>query len=184
MLTTSCDADMDACCVDLGDIAAHILDRVYAAVAACYDDECLKPAPYLTMGNGDDGVGDALTVSFSAAELSPDSVRNGAALRLPMVVARFVVRLHESGWPTATTAGDVVRPPDPADQNRAAQQAYAHGEKMYRTLLGMNARREMLPASVKGCGPASVGPLTPVPPRGGVVGWTVTVQIPVAWGGG
>lgn len=184
MLDVSCDPNSVDCCTVLSDIAAHLLDATHGALLECYRDPCLAPTPYMTMGNGDDAVRDSLTVSFSTAEMTPGSLAAGAPVRLPMVTARFSVRLHESGWPTATITGDTINPPDPAAQNRAAVQSFAHGEKMYRKLLHMQSTRQLVPATVKGCGPGAVGPLTPVPPRGGVVGWVTTVTIPVPWGGG
>lgn len=176
--------DPDPCCTDLSSIAYHLLTSLHEAISSCYPEECLVPTPYLTMGQGDDGVGSSLTVAVASAVPTTASSPNGTLIRLPMVNAVFTVRLLEAGWPTVAVVGSDIRPPDPVDQNRFALQVFGRGERLYRKLLHMNATHQMLPDEVKGCGAASISQLVPIPPRGGVVGWSTSVTIPVRWGGG
>ncbi len=176
--------DDDPCCSDLSLIAAHLLDALHESLTPCYPEACLVPQPYLTMGQGDDGVGSSLTVAVASALPTTGSSPNGTMVRLPMVNAVFTIRLLEAGWPTVTVSGSDIKAPDPVEQNRIALQVFGRGERLYRKLLHMNATRQLLPAEVKGCGAASISQLVPIPPRGGVVGWSTTVTVPVRWGGG
>lgn len=176
-----------ACCGDLYTIAAHLLENVHEALLDCYQG---VPCPlddlnaYVTLGGGDDSITDALTVAFASAAASQGSVRGGMMVPLTLQRATFTVRLRESGWPRATVEQGVIVPPSPSLQNALARHAYAHGEKMYRTLLWMQSNRQLIPSSVRGCSNPSVGPLTPLSPTFGVIGFTVPVTVDVPFGGG
>lgn len=185
MLITGCVEPPEVCCVDLYAIASHILTASYDALLPCFDGlECDPLAAYVTIGAGDDGVADALTVEIDTTAPSAGSTVGGRTLPLPLMRAGFTVRLRESGWPTARIDGGKVVAPPPADQNEAARQFVAHGEKLYRNLLNMHSRRQLIPESVPGCGAPLIGALTPMPPRGGVVGWFVSIVVDVPFGGG
>lgn len=185
MLSVTCADDYVPCCDDLWNVASWLLAHVGDALDPCLVGAGCAPLPrYVTMGAGDDGVGDKLNVGINSVAPSPASTVNGRTLPFPIIRAEFVVRLHESGWPTIQRQGDLILAPPPEDQAKAARQALAHAEMMYRTLTNLNATRRMLPPTVRGCGNPLLGPLTPVPPRGGVIGWTASVTVDVAWGGG
>lgn len=186
MLVTNCAEDPAVCCVDLFAIATHLLTSSYDALAPCFEGiECAPLAAYVTMGGGDDGVVDALTVEINQTAPVAVAGAGGRTLPLPAVRAAFTVRLRESGWPTVRVGENgQIFPPDPVTQNRAARQALAHGEKLYRNLLHLNATRNIIPEGVAGCGAPTLGALTPITPLGGVVGWFVPITVDVLWGGG
>lgn len=184
MLITDCTESPDVCCIDLFAIANHILSNVYDSLLPCFANvECEPLSAYVTLGNGDDGVTDALSIAIVNVAPSQGSQPGGALLQLPLTRAQFNLRLLESGWPTASVEGGVITAPNPVIQNEAARQAYAHGEQMYRKLIHMNATRQMIPAEVRGCGNVGVSPLTPINPRGGTVGWLVAITVDVPFGG-
>jgi hypothetical protein len=185
MLVSDCANPPEVCCVDLHAIATHLLTNVFDALLPCFAGvECDPLQAYVTLGNGDDGVADALSVAFTTMSPSQASAPGGRLLPLPLVRAQFTIRLLESGWPTAQVADGTIIAPDPVAQNEAARQSYAHGEAMYRKLLHMNSQRALMPDSVRGCGNIALAPLTPLPPRGGVVGWVTAVTVDVPFGGG
>lgn len=185
MLIVNCDDDFEMCCTDLHAIATHLLDQVWRNLEPCYADfGCAPLERYVTAGNGDDGIPDKLNVGINSVGTSPASIVANRTLPIPAVRAEFVVRLHESGWPTVRAEGSTILAPAPAEQAKAIRQSLGHAEMMYRTLLALHSTRQLIPAGVRGCGNALLGQLFPVPPRGGVIGWTATVTVDVLWGGG
>lgn len=184
MLPTNCDVSDDVCCVDVWGIAEHLRSNVLTAVNACIDDECELLLSYVTMGQGDDGVVNSLAVAFMGTSFSPGSQQSGAKLSImPLVRARFDVRIRENGWPIVNTEGGVVNAPDPERQHALARHAFAHGEAMYRKLLAMHAAQTLIPTAHKRQ-KASLSDLFPLPPLGGTIGFYATVTADVAWGGG
>jgi len=176
-----------ACCSSLFDIADHLLSNVFTALQSCYS---VSPCPvdslyaYVTMGRGDDGVLDSLSVNFTSATPSVGTNGSGRTLSLGLYRAVFTVRLVESGWPTVEVVNGEVFAPNPVKQNALARHAFAHGEAMYRKLIQMVNQRNITPATVLGCSNATIGPLTPLTPLGGSVGFTTQIMIDVPWGGG
>jgi hypothetical protein len=164
--------------VSLHDIAAHLLAEVYDAVSGCYPGpDCCEPlAAYVTLGNGDDGITDSLTVSFGSIASSPNTRPGG----LSLWKATFNVRLSESGWPTARVEGEAITLPTPSEQATAARHVLSMGEAIHRRLSMLQSQRGLTPPGVR-CSNASVGVMTPVPPQGGVVGWLVPVVIDLPW---
>jgi hypothetical protein len=137
----------------------------------------------VTAGAGDDGVPDSLTVSILGVGPSLPSSPQGHVVQLPLVRSRFLIRLIESGWPTVQTSGTTILTPQPADQNEAGRQWLAHGELLYRTILGARARHQLLPGNLRTT-PIGLGDLTPVRPLGGLAGWTVELVVDLPFGGG
>jgi hypothetical protein len=163
--------------VSLHDIAAHLLSETYQAIMQCYPSSCCEPiAAYVSAGDGDDGVKDALTVAVTGVAPSPNTVPG----QFGLYKAGFNVRLRESGWPTARQEGDVLVLPTPAEQSAAARHVFAMGEAMHRRLAFLNANRSMTPPGTR-CSNATLGPLTPLRPQGGVIGWLVQVTVDLPW---
>jgi hypothetical protein len=166
----------DPCCTDLYSIAAHLLAAVYDALKACCTEGCDELAAYVTLGNGDDGVKDALTVQFTTVAASPNTRAGGFGLYR----ATFQVILRESGWPTARVEDDSIILPQPSEQAAAAQYIYARGEAIHRKLTYMQASRTLVPTGTV-CVAATVGTMNPLNPLGGVVGWSVPVTTDLPW---
>ena len=172
-------------CVDLIDIAEHVLDECYRALLPILgpqtDGNILRA--YTTVGpGGDDGVVDALCVSFLGAGPTPGSTAGNITTAYPGIKARFQVSLVESGWPMVKIEGSRVTLPGTTEIAAASRHAYAHGEALYRHIISLNNGRRiapMFPGSV-----ASIGPLTPRPPQAGIVGWIVNFEVLMGWGGG
>ena len=166
----------EPCCVNLSDIANHLLNETWNALDECGEDACKDILAYVTMGAGDDGVVDALTVSFLST--SP----TGSLLPgVPNLYrASFNVRLVESGWPMAFAQDGVIVLPDPAAQAAAARYMLGRGEAIHRRLAYLSSSRGLTPSSVR-CSNGTVGALSPLAPLGGVVGWIMQVTLDLPW---
>jgi hypothetical protein len=185
MLPNDCDVPPSVCCTSLYSIAEHILINVNAVLLDCLKaSDCEPLHAYVTMGEGDDAVPNALTVEFDLAAPTPGSNRNNT--QVPFIISRatFTVRLRESGWPTVKTRDNRIIIPKPETQNRAAKHAFAHGELMYRQLLYMQHSGTLIPATVKGCTNTVIGSLNPMRPEGGIIGFFAQVSTDLAWGAG
>lgn len=179
-----CVTSDDVCCTSLYDIANHILAGVYESLLECYQPSFCNGGgvlAYVTMGNGDDLVLDALTVSINDVSPTVNTVRNNQTLAIGLYEATFTVRLLESGWPMAYEENGEIFVPDPVEQNALARHAYGHGERMYRKLAYMASHGDLTPADVS-CTKAVVYPLTPLSPSGGSVGWKANVSMILPWG--
>jgi len=172
-----CGLGSDQCCTSLSDIASHLLSETFDALTECHISDCGEQVlAYVTMGLGDDGVSDSLTVSVGSVNPSA-----GTRPGLPgLYRAAFDVRLQESGWPTAYVDGDVVVLPDPVLQASASAYMLSRGEALHRRLAALAANRGLVPAGVR-CSNGSVGALTTIRPQGGVVGWTCQVVVDLPW---
>ena len=184
--TGGCSPSELTCCTDLFDIANNLLEKVLLALNGCISNgECPGEglSAYVTMGSGDDAIPNAVTVEFETSASTPGST-SGSGRPFPIGISRttFTVRLKESGWPTVQTHQNTISAPSPADQHAAARHAFAHGELMYRTLLQMRATNTIVPSSVHGCLNTMVGPLLPLRPLGGIIGFTAQVMVDLPWG--
>lgn len=180
-----CVTSDNVCCTSLYDIANHILAGVYESLLECYQPSFCNGGgvlAYVTMGNGDDLVLDALSVAISEVRPSDATIRNNQTSPLPMFSATFNVRLIESGWPMAYEENGEIFVPDPVEQNALARHAYGHGERMYRKLAYMAAHGDLTPAGVA-CTKAVLYALQPLAPSGGSIGWTASVVMQLPLGG-
>lgn len=179
-----CGITDDVCCTALFDTADWLLQQVYPVVSACVaTSECIPPLlAYVTLGVGDDGVRDALTVAVGAtapSQVSLDGV--GRQVGFSLYRTTYRVQLRESGWPMAQVLGGDIHAPDPVLQNTLARHAYAHGEQMYRKLEQMRLARTLTPTTLPRPSVALLGPLVPLQPQGGVVGFYADVQVDMQW---
>jgi hypothetical protein len=145
------------CCNDLYIIAQHLLSSVWGALRPCYEgvhvegkhgdgqDQALFT--YVTMSTSDDALIDSLSVVLRGVGSPRSEVTQTGPVQ---VVASYEVRLLESGWPMVEIDGTVISAPEPALQAEAARQALGHGEKVFRTLMSMNARRQIIPLGIPG----------------------------------
>lgn len=174
--TTPC-ADTEPCCVSMYDIALHLLTETFDAVSACYPGTCVEPLrAYVTLGDGDDGIVDSLTVSAGTTVASPNTIPGSFGLWR----ATFNVRLRESGWPTARVEGDAIMLPPPEEQAIAAKHVFSMGEAIHRRLSYLMSNRRLVPDGVR-CSNATLGAMLPLNPQGGVVGWVVPVIVDLPW---
>lgn len=170
-----CEIDDTVCCNTLYDIAEHILDTVHTAILVCTPTPpgCAPLLKYVTLGDGDDMIVDALTVAYQGIGTIED-----VQATVTVYSVDYKVLLRESGWPTATVDGTVIRPPDPAIQNALARQVYSHMETMMRKLrwMAQAGHRRMAPVGTSYVR-ARLSNMTPLPPQAGVVGADITVTV-------
>lgn len=173
------------CCTSLYDIAYHILAEVHKDLVQCHEPSPCSPGwiTYVTMGDGDDAVMDALSVSVVNVRPSPNSQTGGKLSPASAFLADFRVRILEAGWPMVREENGELFQPDPVEQNALARHAFGHGERMYRTLISKIANGQIVPNGMNCMSPV-LGPLTPIKPAGGTVGWRADVTLTLTWGGG
>lgn len=168
----------EVCCTSLFDVADHILQIAFCAVAGCSVVECdlEEIVGYVSMGERiEDPASDFLVVSLSSVSPSPGSADQVGNMQNPTYRARFQVKLSETGWPMPTGDEDEIIPPLPSLMQNASRHAYAHGEAMYRALANALARKT-LNVSCADCY-QQIEPLRPVEPSGGTVGWVTYVTL-------
>lgn len=174
--TVPCDTP-EACCESLYAVANHLLTEVYDALLTCYPTENCEPlAAYVTLGLGNDGIPDALTVAATAIDPSPSS-RPGI---FGIWRANFAIILKESGWPTAHVEGNEIILPSPVLQAAASSHVYAMGEAMHRKLANLFATKSLTPSG-SGCTNATFNSMFPLTPQGGIVGWQASVTTDLPW---
>ncbi len=171
------------CCPTFYDIGYHILTRAFAAV-----QPCSAPSPcetvwhtYVTIGDGDDGVMDALSVALMGVGPSSKSQDTGRLSPIMQIKADYRVRLLDSGWPMVHEDDGVIVQPDPAEQNALARHSYARGEALYRGLLNDVVNGTILPTGMA-CSATTIDRLLPLKPAGGTVGWYTTISLTLALG--
>jgi hypothetical protein len=172
------------CCDVLFSVGESIKDHALAGVnnPDCYLDECHNPNVdgIVTIGRASSyPQADLLTVSME--RLSPRQVRPaaGRATGSTSFVSVWQVELIESGWVTFEDAGEEEAAlPDPGYVSALAMHSYSHAEQMFRRVANAVSSGKIAGCPGNNCG-ASLGDLTPIEPRGHLVGWTLTVTVPV-----
>lgn len=167
--------DDSVCCDMLYEIGSRILDVVMCALA-----DCIPITPcganelkgYLTVGREvQDPTSDYVAVSLTQANPTPRSMDENGNRKINLLRAQYQVRLLETGWPQPQGDFEDIFYPTPEQYMIAARHSYAHGEVMYRALLVAD---RLNPYCKRDCY-TQIGPLTPVEPRGGSVGWETYV---------
>lgn len=154
----------------------HLLDRSYDALQQAVHAKCCEtPIAYLSQGEGDDGIVDALTVVLKT--ITPEPGQAGQMFRNRAV---FDVRLREAGWPMVSTDNTSIDMPDPKVQHALAGHAWAHAEAVYRRLVYLAQQRELQPRGMRVMD-GVVGTMRMLSPQGGVVGMVVPVTITMPW---
>lgn len=182
----SCEITTETCCTALFDIANYILNVVYEGLVGCLPLDCdgnpMPLAKYVTMGSGDDGIADSLTVAFQGSTITQNS-SDGRGVTMPIIMERgeFEIRLRESGWPIVTTNG-VVNAPEPAVQHAIARHAYAHIEQFRKTIRMMVAQKNVSPAGVPKPNFCQLLDLRTLNPQGGIVGCVASIRMTLPWG--
>ena len=186
MLKVDCPVDEGVCCVEMFGFANNVLTVVYNDLLDCYEAGPEDPlVAYVTMGGGDDGIYDGLSVRVLRIKPSIGSALNGTQFGPVLIRGTFEVRLLESGWPTVSVNGTTVILPEPTEQHEAARQALAHGEAVYRSLLRHRRDGSFIEGlTALGGAQIDIGDLEPITPLGGVIGWRVSVVVDLPWGGG
>lgn len=178
-----CDIPDESCCNVVYDVAEHLLAQVYDALSNCYDGDCDKPQAYITVGFGDDGIQDALTVAIQQVTPSPatGTGRGGVSMYMGLYRCTYEIRLRESGWPMVQVEGNTIVTPDPERQNALARHLFSHGEMMYRKIHQLHNAFNLVPSTMPRPANAIIGNLFPLNPSGGIVGWTCTLQLDLPW---
>jgi hypothetical protein len=171
------------CCDALFSVGEKILAHALEAVnnPACYLDECHNPniEGIVTLGRASSyPQADLLTCSMQRLFVKPAQNRQGQIAAAPAFLSTWELELIESGWVTFEDAGnEQVGIPDPGYIQMLALYSYSHAEQMFRRVANAIAVGD-LGCRGNGCG-ATIGDLVPVDPLGHLVGWRLSVTVPV-----
>lgn len=173
--------DLELECNTVYAYANHLLCAARDALGSCFRGGSCRDhiRSYLSMGAGDDGIPDSLIVVTQPMVATSSTATIGPSLyQLP-----FDVRLRESGYPIsqAVNGGNSISYPDPDLQHYATMQSMAHGEAIHRRLSAMKSAGALSPDGYR-CTRGLVGQMVPLPPQGGVVGWSIIVTLTIPWG--
>lgn len=179
MIQADC-SPVEAICNTLYDYAEHLRCQAMDALDGCFDGGCDgKIRSYLTMGSGDDGIPDALTVA-----IGPFTPTAGTGTVGPSVYqAQFDVRLRESGYPMVQAAegGRSIAYPDPQLQHAATRRVMGHAGAILGRLSMLKANGGLAPEGYR-CSRGVIGSMVPLPAQGGVSGFSITVVLNLPWG--
>jgi hypothetical protein len=176
-----CNEPEQPCCETLFGIGEHLLGVVLPGLLECIGEPaCPVDDLYAYVTHGpvsEDPLCNSLTVTLNSINPSPgSSTPQATTLIAPALRAEYVIRLRESGFPTAYDDGDTIYAPDPQHIHHASRFSYAHGERMFRDILIAHSRRELAPCS---CQVVQIGTFTPLPASGGCVGWEIAIVLDV-----
>lgn len=179
--TNACVDVVDAMCNTIYAYAEHLRCEAMHALDQCFVGGSCRDSirSYLSLGAGDDGIADSLIVVAGQMVLTAGTVSVGPS----MWRAPFDIRLRESGYPMAGAAdgGRSIAAPDPDAQHRATMLMMSHGEAIHRRMSALKASGSLAPEGYR-CSRGLITGSGPLAPQGGVAGWTVSLQIDLAWG--
>lgn len=167
--------DIPASCTLLYEVTQSVVKVAYDAVAAQLDPAvCDNFTGLVTHAEPHHPDGDYVA-GWIAGIIARDRNQNTAAgLVFPLMVAEIGVKLMESGYPTISGTG----PPPLEGLAKAALHSYSHIEAMARAIfanVGIGGRDRIL----RDCGWQGMSAWRPIPPSGGLIGWTFTVSLSV-----
>lgn len=149
--------------------------------ALCPDlvgDDCSQFTAYVTIGEPVHPWGEYL--GGWIIDVSPYNPRNSQAGQLqviPRALVQVGLKLMEQGWPMVgvPNADDI---PSFEEVQAAAVQSMSHAERITRALYNACSLHSFTPS---GCQFQGMGSMRPVPPGGGLAGWTWGVQLALTW---
>lgn len=130
----------------------------YVSIDAPPADHCDLLAVYLS----------SYGPTATSLNLATRSAGQGIA---PTMEAHWGVELWEAAYPNVSTEGERFVLPDPDVLHTVNAYVYRHGLAMYSSVLNGYFAGTLLNACTK----VLFGPLAPIAPQGGCVGWTFTV---------
>lgn len=165
----------DPCCDQLYGYADEFLQICLTALAQC-DDNCVEIPGFVTVGPFvSRPSNDYLAVWMGEVRPSGATDRRGAPLLSGMAIATFNFKLMETGWPMPSANEGTIELPPVEDVHEAGKHSTGHAEAILRAIVNAAVTKNF------GCGYHSWVPLTPVPPAGGMAGWTGGIVVDVEW---
>lgn len=180
--TASC-ADLisgDVCCDTTWLVGDRLRSVAFEAVCCCAESGCASRPwrSFTTIGTQiQDPLGESLIVTMTS--LAPTSTTDRG--KLPIITphrAIYLIQMRESGWPTIkTNANNEILVPDSSLVNAVSKHVQAHGEKMYRALVGgQQAQTLFAPRTNSHITGVTISPLTPIGPDM-LAGWSMQVAV-------
>jgi hypothetical protein len=168
----------EPCCDSLYTAADALLTVAYAALVECAGEElCSTVQSFVAAADPHLAMQDYVAVWYTEATLSPRSNRTDQlkTLLVQQPEVTFTVKVSESGYPTGEQVGTEIGEPSADELDWAGKHALGHAESVYRAVLD----------SVRGshvCGTLkAIGPLRPIGPSGGVIGFAFAITTEIAW---
>lgn len=114
----------------------------------------------------------ATSIGPSAAAVNQQALL-GCLVNYPQLQIEWTVDLWENGYPTIDREGQRVTVPDPDTLHNVNQWVYVHGLAAYNAVIQGTVDGSIdFPSVINN---TVVGPLVPLTPEGGVVGWRFRV---------
>lgn len=169
---SDCDISGDVCCTSIYDAISAVVGVAHAGVVACLGEAlCDSVTGYVSIAQPNNPTGDYVAgwmVSMDA-RAGANAAQQGMMLVVPTLT--IGIRLMETGYPMVNEGGGGTVPSF-NQLNAISLHAYSHAEMMYRRVLNALVTRQ-----ISCCGFQAIGPLVPVEPSGGLVGYQFTVTV-------
>ena len=166
------------CCESLYTAAQAILTVAQGALEECAGEELCRELygfvgaaePHLAMQN-------YVAVWYTETTLEPQGNRSGAlkTLMVQQPTVTFTVKVSEGGYPTGEQVGTQIAEPSAAALDWAGKHALGHAEAVYRQTVD-SLRTDHICGTLK-----AIGPLRPLGPSGGVIGFAFSVALEIPW---
>jgi len=167
--------DTTASCTLLYQVVQSVVQVAYDAVAKQVDPAaCDDFTGLVTHAEPHHPDGDYVAGWIAGIVPRDRNQNTTAGLVFPRMVAEIGVKLMESGYPTIGQDG----PPPLEALAKAALHSYSHVEAMARAIfanVGLGGQDKIL----RDCGWQGMSTWRPIPPSGGLIGWTFTVSLSV-----
>lgn len=166
-------------CHTFMDVLGEVAEVCWDAVTCGGTDPCGgEMTVYATVSEPSYPAGNYIGVWLQRLERRPTATGTRIGMELPGAQSAMTVgiKLMESGWPQLGDLADNALPPLSAI-NAMAYHSTAHAERITRRLWNALSTG----ALPSGCAFKDVGPLQPVAPSSGLVGWTWSVLLMTPW---
>lgn len=164
-------------CHTFMDVLGEVASVCFSAVTCDGSDDCGgELTVYATVSEPSHPAGNYIGVWLQRLERRQTATGQRIGMELPGAQSLMTVgiKLMESGWPQIGDNGEL--PPFSA-LNGLAYHSTAHAERITRKLWNALATG----ALPSGCSFKDVGPVQPVAPSSGLVGWTWSVLLLTPW---
>jgi hypothetical protein len=166
----------DTPCSLYNNVVSDVVSVAYRALCAELPEEaCQGIYGYVTVGEPVHPLGNY--IGGWVQGVTPYNPRNSQAAALQIIPRALVavgVKLMETGWPTLGVP-DPDSVPSFEAVNAMAMHSNSHAERITRALWNAVATRSI--GDTSACQFEGMGGMSPVPPSGGLVGWTWAVQV-------
>lgn len=168
----------EPCCDSLYTAAQQLLTIAQGALEECAgEDLCRELYGFVGAAEPHLAMQDYVAVWYTETTIAPPGNRSDAlkALMVQQPSVTFTVKVSEGGWPTGEAVGTEIYEASAAEIDWASKHALGHAESVYRQTVD-SVRTEHVCGTLK-----AVGPLRPLGPSGGVIGFSFALTMEIPW---